>query len=191
MARNAAPTGERLVEQQQTWSGRQRQPDLHASLFAVCQVRHLCVGAPGQSHQLQRMFDLLGQPRDRGYIAEQIEFELAAQIGQHRNRQVLAHRQMGEKLIDLIALGQAQLTDIGHALAGDVVALEQDRARGRRHFAGQHLEEGGFAGAVGADHAAQFALVHDEVDVAVGEEAAIALAQAFYLQERACVVGSG
>ena len=68
--------------------------------------------------------------------------------------------------------------------AGDVAALEHDLAGGRRDLAGQHLEEGRLAGAVRADDAAQLALVDGEVDVAVGDDAAVALGQAGRLQDR-------
>ena len=37
--------------------------------------------------------------------------------------------------------------------AGDVAVLEPDRAVGRPQVAGDHVDEGGLAGAVGADHA--------------------------------------
>ena len=94
----------------------------------------------------------------------------------------------GEQLVDLIALGQAELADIGDVHAGDVAALEHDLARGRRHLAGQHLEEGGFAGAVRTDHAAQLAMIDGEIDVAVGDQAAITLGQAGRLQDRAGMV---
>ena len=73
--------------------------------------------------------------------AEQVEAEFAAQLGERRDRQVLAHGEAREQLVDLIALGQAELADVGDAHAGDVAALEHDLARGRRDLAGQHLEE--------------------------------------------------
>ena len=54
----------------------------------------------------------------------------------------------------------------------------------RRQFAGQHLEERALAGAVGADDAAQLALLHCEIDVAIGDEPAERLAEAARLQHR-------
>ena len=57
-------------------------------------------------------------------------------------------------------------------------------ARRRADLAGQHLEEGAFAGAVRADNAAQFALLDREIDIAVGYHAAIALGQTRRLQNR-------
>ena len=62
---------------------------------------------------------------------EQVEAELAAQLGQRGDGQVLAHGQPGEELVDLIALGQAELADVGDVEAGDVAALEDDLAGGR------------------------------------------------------------
>ena len=67
--------------------------------------------------------------------------------------------------------------------AGDVLAAEQDRARGRRQLAGQHLEEGALAGAVRADQAAQLDLAQGEVDVADGVHAAEAHGDAVRLEQ--------
>ena len=117
--------------------------------------------------------------------AEQVEPELAAQLGERGDGEVLAHRQPVEQLVDLIALGQAELAHVGDAHAGDVAALEHDRAGRRRHLAGQHLEEGALARAVRADDAAQLAVLDGEVDVAVGDQAAVVLGQAGRLQDRA------
>ena len=138
--------------------------------------------------QFERVLDLLGQARDAVEAAEQVEPELAAQFGERGDDEVLAHGQAAEQLVDLVALGQAELADVGDVHAGDVAALEDDLAGGRRDLAGQHLEEGGLAGAVGADDAAQLAVVDGEVDVAVGDQAAIALGQAGRLQDRAGIV---
>ena len=88
---------------------------------------------------------------------QQVEAERAAPLRQRGNDDVLAHRQAGEELVDLIALGQAKLAHLRDVHAGDVATIEQDAAGGRLHLAGQHLEEGALAGAVGADDAAQLA----------------------------------
>ena len=75
-----------------------------------------------------------------------------------------------------------QTSVIAHA--GDVVAFEHDLARGRRHLACQHLEEGRLACAIRPDDAAQFAVVDGEVDVAVGGDTAVMLGEAPRLQDR-------
>lgn len=122
-------------------------------------------------------------------LAEQIEPELPAQFGQRGDRQVLANGEASEELVDLIALGEPELANLGDLQSRDVAALEHDLARCRRDLAGQHLEEGRLAGAVGADDAAQFALIDAEIDVAVGDEAAIALGEAGGLQDRSGIGG--
>src|SRR5262249_29948165 len=178
-----AHASERLVKQQEAWRRRQRQADLEPALLAVGELRYRSVGAHDQVDQLERVFDLLIEAADAVERFEQIEPELAAPLRQRRDGQVLAHGQAVEQLVDLVALGEAELADIGHRHAGDVAALEQDPARGGRHLAGQHLEEGGFAGTVRADDAPPLAVVDGKIDVAVGGEAAVVLGEAPGLQD--------
>ena len=59
------------------------------------------------------------------------------------------------------------------------------------NLAGQHLEECRLAGAVGTDDAAPLAAADLEIDVAVGDKTAIALAEADRLQYRAGTPGGG
>ena len=184
-----AHAGERLVEQQQTRGSRERESDLQSALLAIGEFRHGCVGAAGQIDQSERVLHLLGQALDAGKRTKQVEPEFSAQLGESRDRQVLPHRQASEELVDLIALGEAELADFRDLQARDVAPLEHDLARGRRNLAGQHLEEGRFAGAVGADDAAQLPLIDAEVDVAVGGEPAIALGEAGGFQDRAGIGG--
>ena len=115
---------------------------------------------------------------------------MSAQLRQRGDDDVLAHGEPAEQLVDLVALGQAELAHVGDVHAGDVAPLEHDAAGGRRDLAGQHLEEGRLAGAVGPDDAAQLALVDGEIDVAVGDEAAIALGQAGCAQDRSGTVAA-
>jgi hypothetical protein len=136
-------------------------PDLEPPLLAVGKVRHRGVGARLEIDQRQRVLDLRVEAGNALQRLEQIEPELAAQLRQRRDGQVLAHGQAVEQLVDLVALGQPELADVGHGLAGDVLPSNRS-ARGRRHLAGQHLEEGGLAGAVRADDAAQFAVIDGE-----------------------------
>ena len=81
---------------------------------------------PVRSTSCERVLDLLVEAGDAASSdVEQIEPELAAQLRQRRDGHVLAHRQAVEQLVDLIALGQAELADLGDVDAGDVAALEQ------------------------------------------------------------------
>ena len=115
---------------------------------------------------------------------QQVEFELAADLAERRDPQVLPDRQAIEELIDLIALGEPELADVGDAHPGDIAPFEHDPARSRGNLAGQHLEESALACPVRPDDAAHFAVIDDEVDVAVGHQSAIALGQACRLQNR-------
>ena len=72
-----------------------------------------------------------------------------------------------------------------------LVAEHEDLARARRHLAGEHLEERAFTRAVRPDQAADFAFVHDEVDVVIGDDAAIALAERRASRWRSCRRSAG
>src|SRR6185437_15544301 len=128
------------------------------------------------------MRDLLLQA---GYAidgAEHIEAERSTPFGQRRNGEILANGKRREELIDLIALCQAKLADLGDAVTDDIMALKLDTALGRRDLARQHLEEGTLAGAVRSDDAPPLAASHGEIDALVGEKAAIPLGDTFGLQ---------
>jgi hypothetical protein len=56
-----------------------------------------------------------------------------------------------------------QLDDLVDAQAGERAAVEPDGAGGGLVDAGHEVEDGGLAGAVGADEAAEFALADGEV----------------------------
>ena len=183
-----AHAGERLVEQQQARRGGEREPDLEPPLLAIGEFGHRQVGALGQVHELERVLDALRQPVDAADAAQQVEPERPALLGERGDGDVLAHGQPREQLVDLVALGQAELAHFGDAEAGDVAALEHDAPFGRMHLAGQHLEEGGLAGAVRADDAAQFAAPDREIDIVVGDDAAVALGQAACLQDQFAAV---
>ena len=138
-----AHAGQRLVEQQQ--AGRRARAQGRSPAGASRRRPAADTGVSARARQVdqrQRVLDLLVEARNAVEAAQQVEPELAAQLGQRGDRQVLAHRQASEELVDLVALGQAELADVGDVHAGDVAALEHDRAGGRRHLAGQHLEEG-------------------------------------------------
>ena len=165
-----AHAGERLVEQQQARRGGERKADFQPPLLAVGELRHRRVGALGEVDEFERVLDLLAQARNLRHARSMSSRNLprnSASAAIVRFSRTVRRR---EELVDLVALGQAELAHVGDGHAGDVAALEHDFAGGGRHLAGQHLEEGRFAGAVRADNAAQLAVVHGEIDVAVGEQ---------------------
>src|SRR6185312_6483109 len=80
--------------------------------------------------------------------------------------------------------------DVGDVHAGDIAPLEHDAAGRRGNLAGQHLEEGRFAGSIGPDDAVQLTAIHREIDVAVGDKAAVSLGQPGRTQDRARTVAA-
>ena len=75
--------------------------------------------------------------------------------------------------------------------AVDAAAAEQYAADRGAGDAGDHVEQGGLAGAVGADDAEQLAGPHVEVHGVGGEHAAEAAAHSLKLQQRGGVVQPG
>src|SRR6185436_14019544 len=140
-----------LIKKQEAWRSCEREANLKPALFAISQVRNRPVRPLDEADQSERMVDLFAKTWHPFQQLEQIEPERAAQFRERRDGQVLAHSQAVEQLIDLVALGETELADIGHRHAGNIATLEQDLARGGRHFAGQHLEEGAFAGTIRPD----------------------------------------
>ena len=69
------------------------------------------------------------------------------------------------------------------AQAGDVVAVEEDPAGVERLEAGDQVEQRRLAGAVRTDDAEDLALVDVEGDVGVGGQAAVALGDAFDVEQ--------
>ena len=74
-------------------------------------------------------------------------------------------------MTELKGTGDALLRHLVHRQSGDVLAGEDDAARARLEHAGDQVEDGGLAGAVGADDGANLAALHRQVDVVDGDEA--------------------
>ncbi len=68
--------------------------------------------------------------------------------------------------------GDAELDDFVDAEAGDGAAVEGNGSLGGLVNAGNEIEDGGFAGAVGADEAAEFVFADGEIDGVDSGEAA-------------------
>src|SRR5262249_13218887 len=128
--------------------------------------------------------DLRVKPRHPIEAPQKVERKSAPPLSQRRNHDVVAYRQSVEELIDLITLGQSELTYPRHLHTRDVAAMKEDAPRRRLHLASQHLEEGALAGAIRADDAAQLTLVDREIDVLVGNQTAELFRQASGLQRR-------
>ena len=80
--------------------------------------------------------------------------------------EVLAHRQVAEDAAALRHQRDARLDDFVRRQVADFAAAERDRAAGQvRHDAGDDLEQGPLAGAVGAEDGDHLAAVDVQVDV--------------------------
>ena len=108
LALGGAQARERLVEQQHRRPRRQRQTELEPALLAIGKRVDDEIGACGEVELLDQRSDDrldLGEAFRR---TENIEPHPAALAAQSADAQILAHRQLREQLIDLVALGQCR-----------------------------------------------------------------------------------
>ena len=94
-----------------------------------------------------------------------------------RHLHVLGDRHGHERLGDLEGAAEAQAPDAARRQAGNVLVGEPDTAAVGRELAADHVEDGGLAGAVGADDRQQPPGVEAKRHVARGHHAAERLAQ--------------
>ena len=100
------------------------------------------------------------------------------------DEQVLQHGGVLEQLDVLEGAGDAEAGDLVGREMGDLLALEGDEARSRPVQAADEVEDGGLAGAVGADQREHLVRPHLEGDVVDGLEAAELHRQVVGCQER-------
>src|SRR5207249_11763962 len=80
--------------------------------------------------------------------------------------------------------GQAQLADLVRAQALDLTVQQADDAARRGADAGDAVEKGGLAGAVGPDDGIHLAGLNDNAEAAYREQAAIGLVDLLALEDR-------
>ena len=80
-----------------------------------------------------------------------------AGVGMVGDAHVVQHRQVREQADVLERPGDPQLVDLMRFQSGDFLPIEHDPAGGRHIHAGDHVKDGSFPGAVGADQAVQIA----------------------------------
>jgi hypothetical protein len=116
------------------------------------------------------------------FLEQGIEFRLAlGAVGfdhlQH-GADVLLHRQAAEDRGLLRQIADAKPRPPVHRHVGDVVAVDLDGALIGPHQTGDHVEDGGLAGAVGAEKPDRLAARHGEAGVPHHHALAIGLGQA-------------
>jgi hypothetical protein len=100
------------------------------------------------------------------------------------HHQVLQSGQMREFLRDLEGARQAVLEQFMCRKPGNILAVEQDRARGRRERSRDHVEHGRLAGAVRADQAGDRAAFDFERTIVDRHDASEAFRNVSDLDER-------
>ncbi len=149
-----------LVEQQQAGADGQRSRHVDALLDAERQLGRQLVLEFAQVQGIQQRQGLFAR---RGLLASRRREAkggakgavglVAVEAGQH----VLEHGLLAKELDVLEGPPDAEPADHIRLEPGDVMAVEQDTPGGRLHHAGNGVDEGRLAGAVGADQAADLA----------------------------------
>jgi hypothetical protein len=106
---------------------------------------------------------------------------IVARVGAHG--EILLDGELREDAASLGDHHQAAARDAVHALACDVVAVEQHAPRGRGHEAGDRAQRRGLACAVGADEAHQLAVLDLQVDALDGADSTVGDLQSLETQE--------
>ena len=169
--------GQHFVEQQQFRLGRQRARDLEPALFGRDQIAGQHVGARAEAAKFQHLVRLAAGIAHHGGADQRADDD------------VVDDRHGLEALDDLEGAADAALAALGRRQRGDVLAVEDDRALGRRQHAGDQVEQRRLAGAVRADQADDFAAPDRDRDVAVGDQAAEALPDAAGFEQWRVVIG--
>jgi hypothetical protein len=119
---------------------------------------HLLLAARQRSGRLSPP---LGEAREERIGALELATRFAARaLDDRAHLEVLEHAHVGEDLAALGDLADAELADAMALVAGDVLALEADRAARRALHASDCADQRGLAGAVGPD---------DRDDLALGD----------------------
>src|SRR6266705_284985 len=154
--------------------------DLDQALLAVGQVEDANARVLGETERGKQFHALLAHVTV-GACRTQHAPRDAAALG-HRERHVVEHRKAAEEGVDLERSAQPALHPPRLSHGGDVLPAEHDRAGGGRQRPGEHVDEGGFPGAVRTDQGMARASLQPEIDVVRHGERAEALAQSTRLE---------
>ena len=133
----------------------------------------------GQVHLGQHVLGLfqhvpLGEDTGKG-----VEFEGAIALGEDRDHHVFQHREVAEDLGRLEHPGNPHLADLVGRAPQHRLAVEEHRSGVGDQLADQAVEQGGLAGAIGADDGVAGVLLHAEIDVAQRLQSTEPLAHVF------------
>ena len=181
--------GGHLVQQQQPRPRRQRHADLQQPLLAGRDGGGRQVGQLGQADQLEDAVGRAQRPGHRLFLAPEHVLARPAAGELQAELDVVAHRHLGKGARRLEGARHAVRGKAVGALAGQVAAIGHQPARGQRLHARDGIEEGGLAGAVGADDAHQLAGMETRAHRVHGGQAAEAHRDLVRVEQRRCVRG--
>jgi hypothetical protein len=96
------------------------------------------------------------------------EIEAEAFEGLHGDPDIFKHREFGEYVGQLKGTPHAQFGSLGRVQVGDVPSFQKNGSLGGFVLAGEHVEKGRLAGAVGADNGLEGEGLHAEVHIVHG-----------------------
>ena len=120
------------------------------------------VGEAGEPHALDRLVGDRSRPAQHAAAAEELPAPALARL--RRDADILARGQGGKDVAELEGARDSLLRHLMDRQSGDVFAGEDDLRRARLEHAGDQVEDGGFARAVGADDGANLARLDRQVD---------------------------
>src|SRR6185295_462230 len=171
-----------LVEQDQARLAREGARDLEQPPLAEGKRADVGLRQAGQADELDQLFSPMASFLFfvLRFLSEQVQPETSMCTHQH----VVDDRHALERPVVLEGAQDAASRNPVRRQPQDGFLLEKNLARTRRISPGDEVEGGALAGAVRADHAENLAFPDLEVELAHGGQAAEALAQAPYLENR-------
>ena len=180
-----APGG--LIQQQQSGFGGQRPGQLHLLLGAKWQRGNRFRGPAGQADELEHLHRALSSFRlhPRGaWSRHGCPQKGRVGPGVVADQHVLEHRHRAKEGDVLERAGQASLDDLVRGDSEHRLAVQVHGAAGRPVHAGDDVEEGRLACAVGADHRHDLTGFDRERDTVEGDDSTEAHAEVAHIEER-------
>jgi hypothetical protein len=125
----------------------ERGRDLERALAPVGELTRRDARELAEVHALEERQGALVQDFER--LLALPEVEARAQAALQRDAHVFQHGEVGKDRRDLERTDDAAARDVGGLVAGDVLAVEEDGAGGRRQELGEQVEDGVFPAPLG------------------------------------------
>ena len=173
----------RLVEQQQGGLGRERAGEFEPALLAERQIGRQFIALVREIEELERAVDLLARAARAAQPAPE-KILVALLAGILRDPEILPDRQLPEQTNVLERSRDPQRHPRMRRPIGDVGAVEDDAAGGRRKQAADEIDDRALARAVRADEAENFAARDRQIDAIDRADAAEMLGEPREIKHR-------